>query len=57
MSTFRPLPWRSWLERQFSKREVTGSSPTVDKNLSFCNSRFYLNIHSNMKIVDCEIHV
>ena len=40
MFTFKVVPWRSRLECQSSKRKVLGSSPTVGKNFSFCNSRF-----------------
>ena len=31
MHTIKPNPWRIWLELQFSKREVVGSSPHVGK--------------------------
>ena len=36
----------SRLERQYSKREVVGSSLAVDKNFSFCNSGFLRVAHS-----------
>ena len=28
---YKVVQWRSWLERQSSKREIVGSRPTVDK--------------------------
>ena len=31
------------------KRKVPGSNPTVDKNLTFCNSRSTHNLHSSIK--------
>ena len=40
MLTIKVVPWQNWLDRQSSKQEVVGSSPTVDNNCSFENSRF-----------------
>ena len=40
MFTFKVILWQSWIERQSSKREEVGSSPTLDKNSSFCNFHF-----------------
>ena len=49
MFTIKVVPWHSRLERQSSKQEVVGSSPIVDKNFSFCNSRFLRAPHSLTK--------
>ena len=38
--TIKSDPWRSWLERQSSKLEVVGSSPTMGKDFSFCKFGF-----------------
>ena len=46
MSTVRTIRWYSQLERQSSKREVVGLSPTEGKNFSFCDSRFLRVAHS-----------
>ena len=40
MFIIKVAPLHSRLERQFSNQEVVGSSPTVRKNFSCCNSGF-----------------
>ena len=40
----------SQLERQSSKLEVMGSTPTVSKNFTFCNSRFLRVPHRFTKL-------
>ena len=46
MFTVQVVPWRSRLDRQSSKQERVDSCPAVDKNFSFCNSRFLRVPHS-----------
>ena len=48
--------WHIWLERQSSKWEVVGSSPTVGKNFLFCNSHFLCMPHSQYKWKIMENH-
>ena len=61
MLTIKVLPCRSWIERRSCKREVVGSSSTVGKNFSFCNSRFFSRALLLDKTITndimCEIHV
>ena len=56
MHTIKSDLWRSLLERQSSKREVVGSSPTVGKNFSCCNSRFQLD-SANTNEINRDIHL
>ena len=57
MLTVQVVPWRSQLERQSSKREVVGSSPTVGKSFSFCNSRFLRVLQSFTNETENDIHL
>ena len=44
------IQWRIWLERQSSKQEVVGSSPTVGKNIF----RFFRLPHSSTKPIQMK---
>ena len=52
MHNIKSYPWRPT-----SKREVVGSSPTVDKTFSFCISRFLCLPHSSAKPVQIKLTV
>ena len=51
------IPLRSRLERKSSKQEAVGSSLTVGKSFSFCNSRFIHVLHSLTKQLRMESSV